>query len=228
MVEKPSRLDTLVDEAVTLHRQLEKLEDNPKLSYKAFLAESLQIAHCDVKRIDEVEQILADRPGADSIRRFVRKLAYEFREPRYVRPFPDVSKAGRIYGSEELAGEMAQHGIKVGELQCVAIRSTKARFGDEVFGPVESLHEHSKKTTESRIRRAAIFEQMREVVCGADLTWSQEGLFSEEVARGLCKVCFKRFPDIGPHMGDWPTALVQAIGNAPKTKLKRERIKKAA
>jgi len=101
MTDKPTKLDELVQEAVALVQQLAELERSRKLKYKLFLAEGLRIAGVTEKRIDEVEKIVNEKPGADSVRRFVRKLASEFREARYVRPFPDASKAGRIYGSEQ-------------------------------------------------------------------------------------------------------------------------------
>ena len=130
----------------------------------------------------------------------------------------------RTFGSEELAAQAAQHGLKSGELQALAVKATADRFGPLTFGPVVDRREHEKKTEESQKRLDAIYAQMREVVCGADLTWSQEGLFQEEIRRGLSRASFKRLPDLGPNHGEWPKELVVALATAPKPK--RERISK--
>ena len=43
---------------------------------------------------------------------------------------------------------------------------------------------------------------------------------------GLCKVSFKRAPDISPSMGDWPQVLTLHVANRP-TKHTRKRVRLA-
>ena len=161
MVDKPTKLDILVDEAATLYRRLTKLEDNLKLSYEAFLAESLEIAGCDQKRLDEVEKIVNERDGTEEIQVYIRRYSKALREPNFPSPPRDPSRPMRIFGSEELAAQAAQHGLKSGELQCLAVKVTADRFGPLTFGPVEDRLEHEKQTTESRNRLTAIYAEMR-------------------------------------------------------------------
>ena len=225
MAEKPSRLDSLIDEAVLVHNLLETLNADRKLTYDSFLAEALDIADIQWERLDEVERIVAEKDGTEEIQRFVRSYAMKLREPNFPSPPRDPSRPMRIFGSEELPAQAAQHGLRSGELQCLAIKVTADRFGPETFGPVVDRRDHEKKTAELRERLASLYEEMRAVMCGADLDLTTDGLFAEEVKRGLCKASFKRSPGIGPHMGDWPRELVTALAlPAPK----RERIKKVA
>ena len=224
-----TKLDELVEQGVELTRELELLDADRKLSYVAFLKEALAIAGITEKRIGEVQKILAVKPGTDSIRRFVRRLAMEFRETRFPRPFDDPSKAARIYGSPELGDEMAQQSIKVGEIQCVAVLACKERFGKEVFGGVTDWRGHQKKTLEARQRLDLIYEQMPNAQTGEDVTYTDAypAVLPSEKKGGLCKVTFNKWPSLSPSMGDWRRLMIlEATANPPKSK--RQRLTKAA
>ena len=230
MANKPTtNLDSLIAEAVDLVVELERLNGNRKLSFAAFLAEALKTAGCDEERIEAVELTVNEKHGTDHIKAYLRRYAKALSSPNYPSPLNDPSRPCRIFGSDELSGEMGQHQILAGELQALAVKIAHARFGDSVFGTVENRAEHAKQTTELRGRLNTIYGQMRSDVSGTDLETSQEGLMPDEIARGLCRTSFKRAPSIGPHQGDWPRELVLAVANK-QTKPTRERLadKKAA
>ena len=227
---KPTKLDALVDEAADLVRQLEQLDGSRKLSYKAFLKESLRIGDCTEKRIAVVRKVVYERHGTEHIQAFLRRFSKAISEPNYPRPFPDPSRPTRIFGSEDLMGQMGQFTILAGELQALAVLIAFERFGDQAFGKIEKWEPHQQQTTELRAKLNAIYGQMREVVCGLDLIFdtSRESLMEDEIARGLCRASFKRAPAIGPHQGDWPQALVRSVAAETPKKRTRDRISKAA
>ena len=217
-----SKLDALIAEAVGLTRELENLNADRKLSFKAFFAEALHIADCDEKRLAEVKKIVYERHGTEHLQAFVRRYSKALSEPNFPRPLEDPSRATRIYGSDELLPQAAQHQILAGELQALAVKVCQDRFPAS-FGPVVDRAEHEKKTTGSRQRLGILYNEMQEAYSGVDLITSQQGLFQEEIARGLCRVTFKQAPAIGPHHGDWPRELVAAAATPAKSP-KRERL----
>ena len=227
MADKATRLDSLIAEAVALILELQQLEGSRKLSFKSFFAEALKIAECDAKRITEVKTIVYERHGTEHIQAFVRRYSKMISESAYPQPVLDPSRPCRIYGSDELLGQMGQFTILAGELQALAVKIAHERFGDSVFGTVENRAEHEKQTTSLRGRLNTIYGQMRSDVSGADLETSQQDLLPDEIARGLCRTSFKRAPSVGPHQGDWPRELVLAVAANKQTKPTRERLANA-
>ena len=221
---KPTKLDALVDEAADLVRQLEQLDGSRKLSYKAFLKESLRIGDCTEKRIAVVKKVVYERYGTEHIQAFLRRFSKAISEPNYPRPFPDPSRPTRIFGSEDLMGQMGQFTILAGELQALAVLIAFERFGDQAFGKVEDWEPHQQQTNESRAKLEAIYEQMKAGFTGADLLIDTETLLPDERTRGLCLVSFIRCPSVGPSTPEWPQKLtLDALATTPK-KRARERI----
>lgn len=223
-------LDKLIDEGVGVLRQLRKADTDRKLNYRAFFTSSVKIASSSEKRIAEVEKIIAERHGVEEIVAFVRRYAKALAEPNYTRPFPDPSKAVRIFGSDGLNGQMGQHGIQAGELQALAVKTARERFGDDVFGTVKDFDQHERRTKKLRERLQLIHERMREVFSGADMEidTSRETLMPSEIARGLARVTFKRSPDISPADGEWSSRLVEAAERELPPRRKRETLNDSA
>ena len=226
MGNKTTKLDTLIAEAVGLTRELENLNADSKLSFKAFFAEALHIADCDEKRLAVVEGLIKKNRGTESIQIFLRRYAKVLSESSYPRPSDDANRVLRIYGSEELLPEATQYGIKAGELQALAVCVCFDRYGDQAFGKVVDRANHEKKTSTARTRLESIHEEMRRACTNNDLIFDDTypAVLPSQKEAGLCKVSFKRAPDISPSMGDWPRELVAA--SAPKPT--RARLTKAA
>lgn len=222
-----SKLDTLITEAVDLTRVLETLNAHRKLRYSAFFAEALEIAECDSARIADVKKTIYEKPGTEAIQIFLRRYSKALSEPNYPGPAKDANRVLRIYGSQELLPESTQFGIWAGELQALSVRMCHERFGDTAFGTVENRADHDKKTLAARTRLEAIHEEMRTVVTGADLDYddTMPAVLPSQRAAGLCKVSFRRAPDLSPSMGDWPTQIIADAGTIPFKKPKRERAK---
>lgn len=229
MAKKSTKLDTLINEAVGILPELEKLDANRKLSFPAFMAEGLQLAGVTEKRIDVVEKIIAEKHGTEHIQAFLRRYSKALSEPNnYPQPVPDPSRPLRIYGSEDLMGQMGQFQILAGELQCLAIKVAFERFGPECFGQVENRAEHEKRTSDLRAKLNAIYEEMLTAYSGADIVIdsSPSAVNQEERRRGLCRISFKRAEGLSPQMDNWPEQLIaDAVANTPKPK--RERMKAA-
>lgn len=150
MAHKLTVLDELVEKGTKLVLELEQIDGDRKLSYGAFLAESLKVGECDQKRIAVVKKIIFEKQGTEAIQIYLRKLSKVLAEPHYVQPFPDPSRPVRIFGNEELPAQMAQFQILAGELQALGVMITQERFGDGAFGRVEDLAKH--QLTAARIR----------------------------------------------------------------------------
>ena len=222
-----SKLDTLITEAVGLTRELETLNADSHLTYKAFFAEALQIADCDEKRIAAIKKVVYEKHGTEHIQAYLRRYSKTLIGRHYPYPALDPSRTLRIYGSEELLGQMGQHQILAGELQALAIRVCHERYGDTAFGGVENRADHKKKTEDARTRLAAIYAEMRNVVCGTDLIYDDTypAVLPSQREAGLCKVSFKRAPGISPSFGDWPTQIIADAMAPPFKKPKQERAK---
>ncbi len=208
-----TQLDNLINKGADALRKLHRLESGPgarKLTADSFEAEALKIANVTPERIDEIEKLLETAHGADSIRAFIRRLGKELSTQNYVRPFPDPSKACRIFGHSNLDGQAGQHGIKAGELQVLAVRACRTRFGDDVFGEVKDLTKHERKVEALREKLDGIYAEMRSAFSGDDVVIdaSAESLLPNERARGLARVTFRRAPGLTPAHSDWPQKLI--------------------
>ena len=225
-----SKLDTLITEAVGVTRDLENLDSDRVLTYEAYMHEALHIADCDEKRIAVVKKIVFEKHGTEHIQSYLRRYAKTLTGRHYPYPAEDPSRTLRIYGSEELLGQMGQHQILAGELQALAIRVCQERYGEAAFGNVTDRAKHHKQTTEARSRLKDIHEEMREVVSGADLLYSDSypAVLPSQKEAGLCRVSFKRAPDLSPSMGDWPTQIISAASfKSPKCERAKLREKAA-
>ena len=218
MANKPTPLDALIGKAVGIVQQLERMDQKKKLTFGAFLDDAISLAGTTREKVEKLGVDLDTKPGMDPARAFVSKLVRVFREPNYPRCPRDSGKVLNCYGSSEAFQALTSLGATVGEAMAVAVLRVHKKFGDDAFGAIKNLNKYVKEYTTHRERIAAIYGEMKDVVSGADLAWSQEGLFQDEIARGLGRTTFKRAPAIGPHHGDWPRELVAACAKAPKTK----------
>ncbi|MCH7935942.1 MAG: hypothetical protein IH994_02480 [Proteobacteria bacterium] len=204
-----SKLDVLLNEGAEVLRELKRFEDSRKLTFDAFYALALRIADCDKKRIAQVEKIIETKHGVEHIAAIVRRLSKEFSEARYVKPFPDPSKAVRIFGSTDLESQAAQHRILAGEVQALAVKACHERFGEEVFGVVENFDKHEAETKKLRTRLESIYSKMEGVASGADFVIDNSTLLPDERKRGLCRANFRRAPSISYGVPGWPKLLVE-------------------
>lgn len=225
-----SKLDELIAEAAGIVQQLERLGQNRKLTASAFLDEAITLADTTREDVEKLALDLDTKPGLDPARAFVSKLVRVFRESTYPRCPRDPGKVLNCYGSDAAFQALTSLGATVAQAMAVAVMRVHQKFGNDVFGMIADWDRYEKETTDLRDRLAGIYEEMKDAVSGADLDTSQEGLFQDEIARGLSRTRFRKAPGIGPHHGDWPRELVQAVATASK-KPKRERMggrKKAA
>lgn len=222
-----TKLDELVERAADLLVELSELDSDRKLSYQGFLKMALTIAECDEKRIAVVKKLVYEKPGTEAIQVFVRRVSKLFSQAVYTQPFLDPGRPARIYGSEELAGQLGQHQITVGEVQALCVMVAFQRFGEMAFGPVENQEHHERRSAMIRETLHGLYEKMKDAVSGLDLDTTTGGLFQDEIARGLSRTTFKRLPSLSPNHGDWPRELVAAVANAPrKQKRERERLRR--
>ena len=228
---KFSALGELVDEAATVVQKLQKLDQNRKLTYAAFLAEAINLADTTREGVDKLDADLDSKFGMDSARSFVAKLVRVFREPLYPRCPTNTGKVLNAYGSSEAFPELTGIGATVAMAMAVAVLRVHRKYGDEAFGVIENWDTYEKESTDLRDRIATIYEQMREVVSGKDLIIdvSEDRLFPDERKRGLAHVSFNLARDINLSENEWPQQLVaDAVANAPAPKVKREKLTKAA
>ena len=116
-------------------------------------------------------------------------------------------------------------GATVAEAIAVAVIRLHKKFGDDAFGNIKNWDTYERESNDLRDRLAEIYEVMQVAFSGEDLDMTNEGLFQDERARGLCKVSFKRAPGISPSMGDWPTQIIADAMAPPFRSPKRERAK---
>lgn len=230
---KPTELDELIAEGVGVVQQLERLGQNRKLTASAFLAEAIEFADTTREEVEKLGVDLETKLGTDYANAFVSKLVRVFRESNYPRCPNDPGSVLNCYGSNEAFQQLTSLGATVAQAIALAVMRVHQKFGDDAFGVTKNWDKYVKEYTNLRYRLAGIYEEMKGAVCGLDLDTNTEGLFQEEIARGLCRTSFRKAPGIGPHQGDWPRELVAACANAPKkaANKKRERLggrKKAA
>ncbi len=77
-----SKLDTLIAEAVDLVRDLETLDADCHLTYKAYFDEALQIAECDEKRIAAIKKLVYEKHGTEHIQAYLRRYSKTLTELR--------------------------------------------------------------------------------------------------------------------------------------------------
>lgn len=207
-----TRLDKIIAAALRAKRELRKLESGGrKLTFPAFQAMALEIADTTEAKINKLETRLANANGADNVRAYVRRLAKAISEPTIPRPFPDAAKAARVYGFEELAGEMGVFRTNAAELQVLAARAAWARYGDRVFGSVDDLARFEERESDLRSALVDLCNQMRDAVSGADLIMASTDLPPDQRRAGLVKMTFRRAPDVLMSSDDWPLRLLDAI-----------------
>lgn len=233
---KATELDTLITEGADLNRVMDDLNANRKLTFRAFLKEALEIAKCTEKRLDEIERLISD--ATPHIRAFLRRYSKALSDLRhYPSPPENVLRVVRVHGEEETLPEATSEGIRAGELAALAVRICHNRFGDTAFGIVTDRHANAKKYDQTLERLEAIYAEMQEVVCGADLIYDESypAVLPSQREAGLCKVSFRRASGISPSFGDWPQQLIQdAIANpfdsfkSPKKERAKLRAEKAA
>lgn len=204
-----TKLDAVLNEATEALRRLNRLEKNRKLTFDGFMKAALEIADCEESRIDGIEHILDTRHGVDLVLAFARRLAREFSAPQYVRPFSDPSKAVRIYGDENLEGQLGQHGLRAGEIQALAVRVCKRLFGEEAFGVVKNFARHEAEVTKLRARLDVLYGRVKDAVGADDLENSDDDLTPAERGRGLTRFVFRRAPGVIFGIAGWPRLLVQ-------------------
>lgn len=224
-----SKLDELAHRALVIRRELRALEaQGRKLSFAAFFKQAMAIAGVSEKRIDRLERLLESRKGMDYVSIFVRRLSAQFREPQFPGPHPDPGKLVRCYGSETVEAQLGILKSNAGEAQALAVRVCHKRFGDGVFGTVESLKAHDQRASELRCKLVELCESMRRAVSGDDLHFdaSRDSLLPDERARGMVRATLNRAPGVTIANPEWPLHLLDVLEReVPETAPRRRRPK---
>ncbi len=214
-----SALDSLTVEALDIRERIgEHATLGTKLSAGAFLETAMRYAACDHDRLGEVEKKVEKR-GGDAVRAFVRRLANEFLEARFPQPPGDALKFVRVYGREDLPGELAEIGVSGAEAIAVAAKHAITQAPNS-FGQVENLAEHEQRRVGLQKALDAIYRRMRRAVSFADLV--EQPLAVELRDKGYLLLRFKRAAGLAPVGPDWPSRYVDAISR------KRVEVKKKA
>ena len=231
-------LDKILDEAVAVRRKLRRLEENRKLTFPAFLAEALELADSTHQEIKDLDEKIKTHPGTHEAQAFLRRLVAALRESTYPRCPSDPGKILNCYGSDGAAIELSNLGATISQAVAVAVMVVHRRWGDDAFGVIENWQKFETDTENLQSRLDHLADKMRAVVCGDDLDFdtSKASLLPSEIARGLCRVSFRRAPAISHSGEDWPRLLIEdaeravpaLIPKAPKKKRIRLEVKRKA
>lgn len=198
----------LLDDATDTAMELKRAQAKPKLTSDAFLRDALLIAQCNEARLNEIEQAL-DNPHAatGALKAFIRRLVGAFRGKNFSRPTPEPSKLLRAYGSEDANAQISQIRSTIAEIQAYSVRECVG-IHEDCFGPVEDFVEYQAAVEKLTKKLDQLYAKMAGAWSGMDVE-IDFNLTPDDRRRGLCRISFKRAPDIDPGMDDWPQKMVE-------------------
>lgn len=200
--------DKTLASAADVMAELRSSEAMRKLTPKAFRREALRAAGCKGPRVAEIEELLANSHASDAALAFVRRLAREFGESQYVRPFKDAAQALRIFGNEDTQSQLAALSITASEAIAVAAwRVTKKH--PQRFGTITDFDAHTIRIDELRTDLETLYVELKAALGGDDVAFDQTNLSNSERDRGLARIIFRQFPSIAMSP-NWPQRLVEA------------------
>ena len=202
--------DRRLDKTLEVKRDLDRAESSVKLSAAAFLRDAMKVANCTEDRLDQIEEQLSETiANVDHAQLFVRRMVAFFREPNAPNMPSDSGKFMRAYGSAEAASQISELKATVAEFMALAVKQCGERFPD-AFGEVNDFQQHQDRIADLRRQVAESYVVMQEVVSGADLAMDWKSVTINERRAGLCRVRFRRCPDVVMADG-WPVDLVDAL-----------------
>lgn len=202
--------DHAVAKATEIAHELRRVESNTKLAAAPFMLEAMRMYNCTAERLALVEQLLDTRPNLEATHVFCRRMTAFVRSANCPSPPRDPIKMQRIYGRDDLAGELAQTGITAAELIALATRRCIDAHPD-AFGVAESSAGYQEQLAILRERLATAHEAMRSTWAMADVV--VDGTTSPaDRDRGLVRLTFREHPTIAllPET-DWPRLITDAV-----------------
>lgn len=212
--ESRTPFDVTLDKAVEHHRELKSMPRR-MLTSRAFLNQVMTIAGCDEDRIDEVDQLLSERPDADGCLRFVSGVVRSHRSGNYPEAYSQIDKLVRVLSDQATTAASANAlGVSLPELYGVAIKRL-AQMRPNVFGIWDDLDEYDQKFNKLRSQLDDCYEKLREEFSGADVVidLNDGELNDEQRRRGLVRATFRRAPQVNMQGPDWPARLVRAVSS---------------
>ena len=211
----PTRMENVLKQTVLVANDLYAAETNNKLSGEAYLEQAMKNANTDQKQLDALEAALAKPENiTQEIERFIREARLNFIEMKSTPHPPEPEQFGkiaRVYGSQELSGEIALLRFGIGTVFALAVRrSVKQR--PEHFGNVQSWPEHLQHVERLKVRKASLLKDMEASLSAADIVCDDRGAWLAG--------------KVIPLKRGWPEALLRYACARPKAK--KARVKLAA
>lgn len=176
-----SNFEKLIEEAVGVTTELEKLSSMKKLTPKAFYQAALKNAGRSEKQIADLEKQIQGDEFENSLR-FIRRVEREIKSNNW--PSPPIKSLNCFGPVESHIGELAQ--ISATTLDLVYIATKRAtQKSPKSFGDIEDMVVHQIKISELESRRDDLYAEVEKTYGVNDLT------FGESDAQGRVTATFK-------------------------------------